>query len=174
MPIIHPSSSSLSKGTVEKIAEKIAAELSYQPGADLFKFVKQLGGRVCIVDFWSTSEEHGALTVKAYNDFVINIPDHTSPRRDNFTIAHELGHYFLHYFKVVDQLSPDDVFVAKRLGSERVEWEANWFASAFLMPEDIFRNKFRDIEGDLFELSDYFNVSKKAAEIRSIRLGLLE
>lgn len=174
MKYIHPKKTPFTKGTIEKIAEKIAEELEFESGSDLFEFVGRLGGKVRVVDFWDTNQEHGAMTAKAPGDFVINIPDHTSPRRDNFTIAHELGHYFLHFLRIFDQFESGDVFHAKRFGSDRVEWEANWFASAFLMPEQQFRGKFEDFSGDLYELSDSFKVSLNAAEIRLKRFGLLE
>lgn len=57
--------------------------------------------------------------------------------RKHFTIAHELGHYFLNH-----QLNNAFLFCSKSdvleggYQSDPIEREANYFASCFLMPED--------------------------------------
>lgn len=57
--------------------------------------------------------------------------------RKHFTIAHELGHYFLNH-----QLNNAFLFCSKSdvledgCQSDPIEREANYFASCFLMPED--------------------------------------
>lgn len=74
--------------------------------------------------------------------------------RDRFTIAHEVGHYFLHQdgysFARINQLIPKYC---------DPEWQANTFASALLIPRA--QTKFMSIE----EIKDKCKVSYQAAEI---------
>jgi Zn-dependent peptidase ImmA (M78 family) len=85
--------------------------------------------------------------------------------RDNFTIAHELGHYILHS----DFGKKPAVF--KRCGSDRLECEANWFAGAFLMPEEEFKKVFLENNMSVLLTAAYFDVSEKAVKIRKDKLG---
>jgi Zn-dependent peptidase ImmA (M78 family) len=54
---------------------------------------------------------------------------------------------------------------------QRAEWEANWFAAAFLMPSDAFRRTF-DVYKDVARTAAAFGVSEQAAEIRARSIGL--
>lgn len=83
------------------------------------------------------------------------------PRR-NFTIAHELGHYFLHI--------PDDdngVIISFRgLKNER-EREADIFASELLMPKNLVKEEYDKLPFPTVSyLASLFNVSKMAMEIK--------
>jgi hypothetical protein len=64
------------------------------------------------------------------------------PGRQNFTIAHELGHYLLHR-KTRDefQCSQRDILMRGETIDRRQETEANVFASYLLMPIDDFRRQ---------------------------------
>jgi Zn-dependent peptidase ImmA (M78 family) len=111
----------------------------------------------------------GSIVARALNDFEIIISEHTSPRRDRFTIAHELGHLFLH-LRMVHEDQPVAVMRATRAVDEsddaqmRAEWEANWFAAQLLMP----REEFREViaQKDVRYAAEYFNVSVAAAKVR--------
>jgi len=90
-------------------------------------------------------------------------------RRRRYTIAHELGHYFLHrhqesYF--------EDVIFFRGLEPTRTEWQANEFASEILMPESEFAKAIDD-DGitSIEELSDRFKVSSMAIRVRAKQLG---
>ncbi len=169
---LKPQATGHSKESVERFAEQIATLLHYSPGSSLDDVVSNLGGEVGYVDFWDVNSAGGALIVDDKGRMKVNIPQHTSSVRDNFTIAHELGHYFLHFLPVRDNLKSGQVFEANRYGSDRVEWEANWFASAFLMPEHEFKKSYSSHKGNIFAVADHFSVSPRAAEIRAKRLQL--
>ena len=63
--------------------------------------------------------------------------------RRNFTIAHELGHYFLnHKLHTSSFLCQEDHIVEGSDVSNRIEQEANYFASCFLMPKQIIKGAF--------------------------------
>lgn len=79
-----------------------------------------------------------------------------------FTLAHELGHLFLHCLKGNQQLARGKV--AAYLDPE---WQADEFASAFLAPADEVR-KCRSIA----EIAARFGISSAAARVRASKLGL--
>ncbi|MGZ0175141.1 MAG: ImmA/IrrE family metallo-endopeptidase, partial [Planctomycetales bacterium] len=111
-----------------------------------------------------TPPTSGSIFVHGTEDFDICLPTYTSPLRDRFTIAHELGHYFLHS----DQ--GEIPIVAFRNGSTRIEWEANWFAASLLMPKAEFRQAAsRDLS--VAALAARFGVSQEAARVRKEALG---
>lgn len=169
-----PIPSYLPKETVHAIAEKAALDLGYLPGRPLEPIVKEIGGRISYHDFEGLVEaDSGSLLVNGEADFEVRLSSSTSGVRDRFTIAHELGHYVLHYLYArqnghehLDRMS------AKRFGSDRAEWEANWFAAAFLMPRAAFEAAYRQHDGKISPLAGAFEVSYKAAEVRAVGLGL--
>lgn len=92
----------------------------------------------------------------------------TSNRRDRFTIAHELGHYFLHYLEP----EVDGPRTFGRGERNRAETQANIFAAALLMPTEFFRQAHKRFGNDWWTLAEIFGVSPKAAEVRAQVLGL--
>lgn len=130
--------------------------------ADIAGLLSKLGGAV---EYEHDSE---SLHVRRKGDFTVFIPRFTSERRDRFTIAHELGHYFLHYLYAK---APDEKTFA-RGGRDRAETEANVFASSLLMPAEKFTDAYATFDGDSWKLSVQFDVSPAAAEVRAQVLGL--
>jgi predicted transcriptional regulator len=174
MTSLTPKASNLPKENIEIIAEDLHAALKYDPEMSLPDFVRGIGGELDVIDVWEDNEEHGALIAFPDGSFTINLAAHTSERRDRFTMAHELGHLFIHYLREKDLHAPHASFRATRYGSNRVEWEANWFASAFLMPKDQFNDVFSKYAGNIFQVADHFKVSEQAATIRAENLGLAD
>jgi len=84
------------KATIEKYAEKVAKAANFSIGDDPSDVVYQFGGEVHYEDLDDLIVESGSIFVHAEGEFDIIIPQYTSPRRDRFTVGHELGHYFLH------------------------------------------------------------------------------
>lgn len=175
MTMYEPAQASLiSKNGVQKLAESIAAQVGYEPGTDILKTISNLGGRVEVQDtLLSDPHQTGSLYVDGPKNFRIIVPSHTSPERDRFTIAHEFGHFILHYLwqRQKNPEYPEKV-IAFRKGSDRIEWEANWFAGAFLMPEEAFRQSFHIKNGVIWQIADQFRVSQKAAQVRAKDLSL--
>ncbi|MDX3968269.1 MAG: ImmA/IrrE family metallo-endopeptidase [Bradyrhizobium sp.] len=168
-----PVESNLSKAVVDTFAADVANQLSYAPGADLSPIVAKLGGRITIQNVLDFNRvPSGSIRIDAPGRFEIFLAAHTGPVRDRFTIAHELGHYVLHYLypnrigRKVERLE------AQRYGSGRVEWEANWFAAGFLMPVAQFRERFGLLQGSQAALAAEFGVSLESIRIRIQSLGL--
>ncbi len=164
-------------GTYDEI-EDLASELRQMvedesehadrgPRALLEWTVDTYGGRIEVAKEPSTYELEGAsLIIRGRQDFIIRLSPHTSPLRDNFTIAHELGHYFLHYDP--EAPVPDNrLVVFYRYGSDEFEWQANRFAAAFLMPKDEFVRLHKKYGGNAGLLAGHFQVSRPAVEVRA-------
>lgn len=156
--------SNLPKARVEEYAERVAKKSGFGVGENPATLVRRLKGRIHYHDMDEWLHEDGSIFMHGESDFDILLPHYTSPLRDRFTVAHELGHYFLHS----DQ--GDQPIVAFRKGSTRIEWEANWFAAALLMPRVEFKTVY-DKTGDLAVVAMKFGVSTDAARVRRDTLG---
>ena len=167
-----PEPCNLPKTEIERIAAAVAKNTGYAVGGDLRAAVEQLGGSVSYLDWQDWFDHaHDTIQVDGPQNFRIRLLSVDGPLRHRFTIAHELGHYVLHSRLGKIRLE------AGRKGSNRTEWEANWFAAALLMPEAEFRDaveKFRDRDSLALALSGHFMVSLEAAEVRLKTLGLSE
>jgi predicted transcriptional regulator len=159
---------------VAEMAESVAHKLSFEPGGDLGEVVKKLGGRIVHVDLVGNgSSDSGSIEING-EEFEIRLAIATGPLRDRFTIAHEIGHFVLHYLypnKYKD--AGIQRMVAQRYGNDQVEREANWFAAAFLMPTEQFKKDHEELGGDQFALSSKYQVSRAAVDVRAKVLGLI-
>ncbi len=89
--------------------------------------------------------------------------------RGRWTAAHELGHLVLHKSAVAFERATGSYTKMRKLAVfESAEWQANAFAAGFLMPEHLIRDFC-----DASEISDFFSVSRIAAENRIKTLGLV-
>ena len=181
MKPLSPIPTRLLKAKVHGLAEAAASRLKFEPGDAMEPLVARLGGRI----EYKTADTNfdrlpESIVVRSANDFTIFLPSVTSVVRDRFTIAHELGHFFLHYAMILRN-SPGATMVATRWVNEddddlkRAEWEANWFAAAFLMPATKFEKCFvenKNFPNFINIVAAKFGVSPKAAEVRAQSLGL--
>jgi Zn-dependent peptidase ImmA (M78 family) len=78
-----------------------------------------------------------------------------------FTVAHELGHLFLHWSFPRPRLAPEAQKPSDPSPSGRIEKEANQFAAAFLMPREVATRI-----GHPQRLAHVCGVSKQAASYR--------
>ncbi|MDQ1130259.1 ImmA/IrrE family metallo-endopeptidase [Microbacterium sp. SORGH_AS_0888] len=107
----------------------------------------------------------------AGTDILVN-SEH-APKRQRFTVAHELGHY------IAILNDPDRVsnpFLHKRdslssCGTDTEEIFANRFAAELLMPEDEVRRAAR-VGASVYQLAAQFDVSVDAMNFRLVNLGL--
>ena len=115
---------------------------------------------------------------------VIGVNTRHVEARQNFTIAHELGHLLLHD---QDQLHVDRDFRVRlrndvsSQGIDEAEKEANFFAASLLMPKaflerDLAGEEYIDLLDDKFlrELSRKYGVSTQALVNRLKNLGYIQ
>ncbi|NUQ73408.1 MAG: ImmA/IrrE family metallo-endopeptidase [Polyangiaceae bacterium] len=149
---------------IEEVSREILATVGYSEGAVPFD-------KICE---WQASET--GLSVKTgaapdFDGFAANIlgrikfepleitifagPDNPLVRQ-RFTLAHELGHHFLGHAKYMtgeyceekdfERSAPMDLGIED---VNRMEWQANYFASSLLLPREHFINDFFAIASDL-------------------------
>lgn len=134
---------------------------------------------------YAADEKYSGLLLRsAGNTTVMGLNNSESFRRQRFTMAHELGHYYLDPKKkaFVDQKVVVDHRNNKAGKSEnKKEMYANAFAAALLMPEHLLSNDFRRIveekkvfiDDHLIALANKYEVSREAMKFRLINLGLI-
>lgn len=155
----------LSNRAIEQYADRVGrayAIYDAEGHANIDELCSRLGGRL------EYSDRPESSIVMAPGAFTIYIPRSTSSRRDRFTVAHELGHYFLHYLLQNRQ----DAVMFGRGARNRAETEANVFASTLLMPAPEFRQMYTSLTGDTWRIAEAFDVSPAAVEVRAQVLGL--
>lgn len=140
---------------------------------------------IFLTEFEGKDEVSGAISYeKNTKRFTILVNKNKPKTRQNFTIAHEIGHYFLHQEiikskeAIIDgDSSLDSGQVLYRLDitdqkTIETEREANNFAASLIMPKDFTEkvwNTFKDVEG----CARVFQVSVSAMSIRLERLELI-
>lgn len=159
------------------------------PVIDLDYVIKEIGG-ACVE--WSSSEfaEHGfddnisglAIPKTSHTGlcpadakFLVVVKSEDKEERKRFTKAHELGHVIIHmgyliqedWDKTNQDIFDDRAFMA-RYGASTIEYEANEFAAALLMPEGVFRREIVNQTNDdglcdLHAVARIFHVSYESA-----------
>lgn len=124
----------------------------------------------------------GFFLVNESKKKVIGYNNKHSDNRVRFTIAHEFGHFQLH-FKKDQKIFIDSKFFrneASSSGALKQEREANAFAAALLMPVSLLEKEMSKINLDkgideiLPKLSRSFKVSEESMKFRLINLGIID
>lgn len=157
---------------IDNIASQVRSAFGISvPVTDIDEVVRRMGGSVVESDDLLLIAD-GAVKKTDDDRFVILVSKNQTPVRRNFTIAHEIGHLFLHMgYKINDDLwAQQNSNPYYRNGTTLDEYQANEFAAAFLMPEDEYVQKLNELTKngrvDACELASYFNVSIEAATNR--------
>jgi Zn-dependent peptidase ImmA (M78 family) len=148
------------------------------PVQDINEVVEKLGGRI-EESFHIANMSDGSIK-KQDDGFIIFVSPFQSMERRKFTIAHELGHLFLHMgYKVNSDLwNRQENATYYRAGDSLEEYQANEFAAAFLMPKEKYKEIMdKNTIGNMVEtgkIASYFGVSVSAASNRGKFLGYLQ
>jgi Zn-dependent peptidase ImmA (M78 family) len=156
---------------IEEIAEELGLEVLYEslPTETSSVLIRQPDGRR-----------------------VIGVNARHAPRRQRFSLAHELGHALLHFPKGAPE--EDEAVVSRPLevlfrdglasqGTDRIEIDANVFAATLLMPQALVTSRFRSrwqqdrsrhVDEVIHDLADEFEVSSQAMRYRLVNLGLVD
>lgn len=172
-----PAAAALPRAAVEKLAGIAAAKLGYQAGGDIFETAENLGGRIRVGSQRNAEKQSGTLVAKTLADWTMYLSPIETAARDRFAVAHNIGHLILH-LPLCKKRNPRALMRAPRYQAQaaaplcRADWEANWFALAFLMPAEEFRALFEEAGKATCGLR--FGVSGLVVRARaqSLRLGL--
>lgn len=135
---------------------------------DMHKVAEHLGLKIQTGDI--SKEDVSAIFQKKESRIIIQRSDVAT--RQNFSMAHEIGHFVLHKDKDEDVFYRDE---ATNLDQEKEgeEQEANVFAAALLMPEFFVRRLWAQFP-DVLIIADAFKVSQVAAYFRLKNLKLTD
>jgi Zn-dependent peptidase ImmA (M78 family) len=154
---------------------------------NILRVAQSLGAKVAFEPF---GEELSGMLVRKEDQVIIGVNSRHPNTRQRFTIAHELGHWQLGHegeLFLDKTLRSKSVSVKKRdqraaAGSDREEIQANAFAAAILMPEQMLIAAVeKRLQGDdeyeidrlVGELANEFEVSSQAMEHRLTNLGMM-
>lgn len=175
----------MNSNAIYQYAEKIHNALGLEEDFDVEDVVIGLGGKIetCklrpgiwaeMCDF-SCDENKYKFNIKISSDTI-------KEERKRFSIAHELGHLFLHMDFLDDSKWKENCqsginFNRSEASDSRKEIEANTFAAALLMPNNLFRSiveQYTNSDGvcDINKVANKFKVSKQSAYYRGVNLGL--
>lgn len=101
--------------------------------------------------------------------YVISINSNHNPKRQRFTIAHELAHFFLHKDK--NTSFTDTILFRNSEIQSSIEFAANDFAGRLLMNEIELRQNINNGVKKLCDLATSFGVSIGAIRFRILQLG---
>jgi Zn-dependent peptidase ImmA (M78 family) len=196
--------------SIEEIGRRcdtLLEKVGYQDGSvDLAKICSLLS-----VDLQFSGQElldvygNPILGSANFDKKLVQINHHNNKNRERFTLAHEIGHFYLDHdaFLRSETFVENDMFIEAEFKEifnyERLEYQANIFASHLILPERTFmpmllacwyRHGFKHRgHGFIFvddqpcnfapyislvsELSEAFEVSIQAVEVRLKKMGLL-
>ncbi len=150
------------------VLEEVFGSATETPIPVLFEKILEKYDLTVAVGTFENDDVSGAMT---RDEKIIYIAEDEEGNRKVFTIAHELGHYFLHSYK------KHDVFYRSQIinltdEKQQSESEANWFAASLLIPEAKLRYFF-SVTQDVGELATIFAVSSTAVYYRLKNLQLV-
>lgn len=166
---------------IDEIAEAVRLRFDVNTPVDIDEVVKQMGGRI-IPDPNLDQFADGKIRKIGDEEFEIRVSPYQSIKRRKFTIAHELGHLFLHmgFMTNPEVWKSQENQSFNRKGNSDVEYQANEFAAAFLMPEEEYKvvmDQNTSEDGTTVytsRVADHFGVSVDTASNRGKWLGYLE
>ena len=140
--------------------------------------VKEIAAEVGVKDFRVLEVDGfigGLIADPEKSEGIILVKDKLPPKRERFTVGHELGHFLIPSHGYQRQCSKKDLEENSRTTTyQRQETEANKFSAGLLMPKSMF---VKDIDAlgsadvsHARELSDQYNVSMEAVANRYVEL----
>lgn len=127
------------------------------------------------------SDEFSGILIRKDGKSLLGVNSKESEVRQRFTIAHELGHYFLHGNKdvFVEHREADNGVKKEKKPRDLKEVQANMFAAALLMPREKLEKDFIAItkngileEHHIESLALKYDVSAQAMNFRLLNLKL--
>jgi Zn-dependent peptidase ImmA (M78 family) len=166
------------RSLVDKLLREHHIRSAPIPVADV---AKALGAEV---QFEPADDDLSGFLYRDRKRTVIGVNADHHANRQNFTIAHELGHILLHDFHDVHVDRKFKVWLrseASSKGTDTEEKEANLFAAEFLMPARLLAKDVEQIgsidlsdEAAIQDLAERYGVSTQAMTFRLAYLGYIQ
>ena len=174
----------MNSNAIEQYAEKIHNALELKEDFGIESIVNGLGGKIetgkLSPGIWAKISDFSWDNKVKFSITISN--DTITEERKRFSIAHELGHLFIHMDFLDDSKWKENCesginFNRSEASDSRKEIEANTFAAALLMPSNLFRDVVEECTNsdnicDISEVANKFKVSKQSAYYRGVNLGL--
>ncbi|HBZ14947.1 MAG TPA: ImmA/IrrE family metallo-endopeptidase [Pantoea sp.] len=128
---------------------------------DLDSFIKKIN--IVLERTELDDEVSGMLRKTDDGAWIITVNSLHHIKRQRFTLAHELGHYFLHRNRALEFV---DKALYRSSHMDSMEYEANNFAGALLMPREALTEFIVKYGATAELIAEHFNVSVLAAKIR--------
>lgn len=166
------------KQEISDLAEGVVAEYSGATAIQPLTIIKQLK---ITYDFDDYGEAFDGLLDCKNGKFHIHCNlgrvEHPESPRARFTLAHELGHYFLdaHRNALLRGMAPSHASFCEYESKEMVEQEADCFAASLLMPASRFKDAAKKAGQGLpgiLKLKQAFQTSVASTAIRYAGLGI--
>jgi len=165
---------------IENLAEKVLKKYSTCLPVEPLEIAKKLTLKVLFEPYENYFRGNILLLGREFyillNSEILKDINYTGAR---YTLAHELGHYFIKTHRDRIKKGEPLAFSGKEVNSENkkiIEREAEQFAASLLMPRIKVINYFKNTKSRGFELvigiKSFFNVSMTSAAIRYNRLNL--
>ena len=121
-----------------KVQEVLKENFITQPPIDIRNLVQSVYGLKLQYAKFSNNDVCGFLDINEKTIWV-NVTDNTN--RQNFTIAHEFGHWMLHKDEILENPESYNGFFRQPLGGckDYRETEANMFAAQLLVPKEMLK-----------------------------------
>jgi Zn-dependent peptidase ImmA (M78 family) len=142
-----------------------ANDISIKP-LDIKKLIKHLG---ISLKKKPLRDNISGFLKKMDGSWEITINSLHHPRRQRFTMAHELAHYILHSSNQVEFV---DEVLFRADAKNVMEWEANSFAGELLIPEVELKSSIASGVRRVEDIAAHFGVSAMAVRVRARELGL--
>jgi Zn-dependent peptidase ImmA (M78 family) len=176
----------LSKEYIAKVADSIRNALDLPCPYDPFCAVKLLKGKI-ENRIGGDNAVDASIKKDGKKSFIIYLNPDKPYTRERFTIAHELGHLFLHmgfllnkelWDSIPDGQLQDSWYYRVNGKYTQNEHEADEFAASFLMPKDEFieisKKHLSHNKYTIGPIAEYFKVSEIAVINRGKWLGIFK
>ena len=149
---------------IKSYAIKVIKKYNLSYPLDIHGFVSTLGFEVRFVDTGKCDAY--TIIVNGQKLMLLN-QQIESQSRINFTLAHELGHYFIpEHMEPIYACNIDELEPGNRTVNKKEEKEADLFASDLLLPSRFIEKKSNRRLQDIISVAQTYNISIPAVAIR--------
>lgn len=154
-----------------------------KPPVDVERVAKHLRLKLAFAEL---GDDVSGLLISKGDSTAIAVQSTDAPNRQRFTIAHEIGHFYLrHQFEPGEHVHVDHGHLItprnsrSSTGEDLKEIEANQFAACLLMPSKLLSARIKALRVPALRdyhvtlLANEFEVSEQSMTIRLSTLGLL-